>query len=129
MLHQDCIYLHNEIILFDFYISFCTLIGFLNKSSLPIGGESTNTVIAGHTGYIGRIFFDNIFKLQIGDEVSLTNYWYTMTYKVVEKEIYAPNQSQAVFINDDRDLLTMLTCISDGKGEFDRYYVICERIN
>lgn len=101
----------------------------LTYTSLPIGGDSTNTVIAGHTGYIGRIFFDNIFKLQIGDEVSLTNYWYTMTYKVIEKEIYEPDQSQAVFINDDRDLLTMLTCVSDGKGEFDRYYVICERIN
>lgn len=99
----------------------------LTYTSLPIGGEKTNTVLAGHTGYIGRIFFDNIRNLQIGDEVSLTNYWYTITYKVVEKEIYAPNQSQAVFINDNRDLLTMITCVSDGKGGFNRYYVICER--
>lgn len=99
----------------------------LTYTSLPIGGEKTNTVLAGHTGYIGRIFFDNIRNLQIGDEVSLTNYWYIITYKVVEKEIYAPNQSQAVFINDNRDLLTMITCVSDGKGGFNRYYVICER--
>lgn len=99
----------------------------LTYTSLPIGGEKTNTVLAGHTGYVGRIFFDNIHNLQIGDEVSLTNYWYTIYYKVIEKEVYAPNQSQAVYINDDRDLLTMITCVSDGNFGFNRYYVICER--
>lgn len=102
--------------------------GHLTYTSLPIGGEKTNTVLAGHTGYIGRIFFDNICNLQIGDEVSLTNYWYTIYYKVVETEVYKPNQSQAIFINDERDLLTMITCVSDGNGDFNRLYVICERI-
>ena len=29
-------------------------------TSLPIGGADTNAVIAGHTGYVGRIFFDNL---------------------------------------------------------------------
>lgn len=99
----------------------------LTYTSLPIGGDSTNCVVAGHTGYIGRIFFDNIRKLQIGDNVSLTNYWYSIDYNVIEKETYNPNQSQAIFINDDRDLLTLITCVSDGKGGFNRYYVICER--
>lgn len=101
--------------------------GHLTYTSLPIGGEKTNTVLAGHTGYIGRTFFDNICNLQISDEVFLTNYWYTISYKVVETEVYKPNQSQAIFINDERDLLTMITCIPDGNGDFNRLYVICER--
>lgn len=99
----------------------------LTYTSLPLGGERTNTVLAGHTGYVGRIFFDNIRHLEIGAEVSVTNYWETINYKVVETEIYRPDESQAIYINDDRDLLTMLTCISDGNGGFNRYYVICER--
>ena len=37
----------------------------LTYTSLPIGGESTNCVLAAHTGYIGRVFFDDIRYLQI----------------------------------------------------------------
>lgn len=100
----------------------------MSATSLPIGGESTNTVLAGHSGYIGRIFFDNLRNLNIGDEVTIKNYWSTLRYKVVETKINKPSQSQDVYINDKRDLLTMFTCIGDGNGGFDRYYVICERV-
>lgn len=99
----------------------------LTYTSLPLGGKSTNTVLAGHTGYIGRIFFDNLRNLKIGDEVKLRNYWDNLTYKVAETKICKPNQSQDIFIKKDRDLLTMITCISNNSGGFDRYYVICER--
>ncbi|MGN0502738.1 MAG: class C sortase [Ruminococcus sp.] len=99
----------------------------LTYTSLPLGGKNTNTVLAGHTGYIGRIFFDNLRNLQIGDEVKLRNYWDNLTYRVVETKVCKPNQSQDIFIKKDRDLLTMITCISNNIGGFDRYYVICER--
>lgn len=99
----------------------------LTYTSLPLGGANTNTVIAGHTGYVGRIFFDNLRNLQIGDEIALRNYWEEISYKVVETKVCKPNEAQDIFIQEDRDLLTMITCISDGNGGFDRYYVICER--
>lgn len=99
----------------------------MTYTSLPTGGKNTNTVLAGHTGYIGRIFFDNLRNLKIGDEVKLRNYWDSLTYKVVETKICKPNQSQDIFIKKDRDILTMITCISDNNGGFDRYFVICER--
>lgn len=99
----------------------------MTYTSLPLGGEKTNTVLAGHTGYVGRIFFDNLRNLQTGDKVTLTNYWETLEYEVVDTKIYKPNQAEVIYINDERDLLTMFTCISDGNGGFDRYYVICER--
>lgn len=99
----------------------------LTYTSLPLGGESTNCVIAGHTGYIGMIFFDNLRNLKIGDVVALTNYWGTLNYKVVAAEIHKPNETETIFINDERDLLTMFTCITDGNGGFNRYYVVCER--
>lgn len=99
----------------------------LTYTSLPIGGKSTNSVLSGHTGYIGRIFFDYIRNLNIGDEVIVENYWDKLTYKVVDREIYKSYQSSACYLTEGKDLLTMLTCISDGQGGFDRYYVICER--
>lgn len=100
----------------------------LTYTSLPMGGANTNTVLAGHTGYIGRIFFDNLRNLQIGDEVSLRNYWDNIDYKVVEAKVCKPDESDDIFIKKDKDMLTMITCISIGNGEFDRYYVICERV-
>lgn len=99
----------------------------MNATSLPIGGKNTNAVLAGHTGYIGRIFFDNLRNLKIGDRVSITNYWDTLNYKVVETKVNKPSESGDCYLQKDRDLLTMFTCISDGNGGFDRYYVICER--
>lgn len=99
----------------------------LTYTSLPLGGEDTNCVIAGHTGYLGRIFFDNIRNLSIGDTIELTNYWYTIKYKVIDTQIYKSNEVQAIFISPGKDLLTLLTCISDGYGGFNRYFVICER--
>lgn len=96
-------------------------------TSLPIGGDNTNTVIAGHTGYVGRIFFDNLRNLKIGDTVTLTNYWENLDYKVVRTEIKKSNDSQNIFISEHKDLLTMFTCIGNDSGGFDRYYVVCER--
>lgn len=99
----------------------------MTYTSLPIGGKSTNCVLSGHTGYIGRIFFDYIKNLDIDDEVFVENYWSKLTYKVINKKILKKYQSSDCYISDGKDMLTMLTCISDGHGGFDRYYVICER--
>lgn len=99
----------------------------LTYTSLPVGGSNTNTVLAGHTGYVGRIFFDNLRNLKIGDEIKLRNYWDNLTYRVIETKVCKPNDSQDIFIKKDRDILIMITCISDNNGGFDRYYVICER--
>lgn len=99
----------------------------LTYTSLPIGGKNTNCVLSGHTGFIGRIFFDYIRNLNIGDEVVIENYWDRLTYKVVDTEVYKNYQSSACYLSEGKDLLTLLTCISDGRGGFDRYYVICSK--
>lgn len=99
----------------------------LTYTSLPLGGAYSNCVLAGHTGYIGRIFFDNIVNLSVGDKVSVTNYWNTLTYEVKDSKILKDYQSGDCYIKSDKDMLTLITCISDNKGGFNRYYVICER--
>ena len=99
----------------------------LYGTSLPIGSESENCAISGHTDYIGRIFFDNIRYLEIGDTVKFTNYWDTLEYKVIDHKIIKPNDGSDLAIQKGRQLLTLITCIPDGNGDFDRYIVICER--
>ena len=103
-------------------------VGHMTYTSLPIGGTNTNTVLAGHTGYIGRVFFDNLRNLAIGDKVTLRNYWTSLEYQVVETKICTPYEAEDILIKDGKDLLTMITCISNNEGGFDRYYVICERV-
>ena len=100
--------------------------GYVSATSLPIGGKSTNAVVAGHTGYIGRIFFDNIRNLQIGDKVYVRNFWETLVYEVAETYIVAKDESENIFIREGEDLFTMLTCIPYN-GEFGRYIVVCKR--
>lgn len=54
----------------------------LGNTSLPIGGNNTNSVIAGHRGYQGAPYFREIEKLQIGDKVYIKNQWESITYIV-----------------------------------------------
>ena len=99
----------------------------MTYTSLPIGGKSTNCVLSGHSGYIGRIFFDYIPNLNIGDEIIVENYWNTLKYKVIDKQINKSYESAACYITEGKDLLTLITCVSNGRGGFDRFYIIAER--
>ncbi|MBR1482431.1 MAG: class C sortase [Ruminococcus sp.] len=99
----------------------------LNGTSLPIDEKNTNVAIAGHTGYIGRIFFDNIHRLNLGDRVSFTNYRETIDYEVVDYKSVSPRDTGDLYIQDGRQLLTLITCTPDGYGGFARYLVICEK--
>ena len=100
----------------------------LSQTSLPIGGENTNCVIAGHRGYSGASYFRYIEKLRLGDEVTITNLWETLTYKVVEIKIIYPYEVEQILIQDGRELLTLLTCHPYASGGRQRYLVFCERV-
>lgn len=97
----------------------------LSQTSLPIGGENTNCVIAGHCGWKGATYFRHLTNLQIGDKVYLMNLWETLEYAVVETKILKPYAIDDLLIQPGRDLLTLFTCYSGGKL---RYAVYCERI-
>ena len=98
----------------------------LGQTSLPIGGENTNCVIAGHRTWNGAIQFKGLEQLQPGDKVYVTNPWETLTYQVVETKTILPDAMQEVLIQEGRDLLTIFTCTSPNSH---RYLVICERVN
>ena len=101
----------------------------LSQTSLPIGGRNTNCVLAGHRGWNGAAYFLYLPDLEPGDQVQLTNLWQTLTYQVVETKIIFPNQVEEIHIQENRDLLTLLTCHPPASGGKQRYLVICERID
>ena len=99
----------------------------LGNTSAPIGGDSTNCVIAGHRGWKGADYFRHIDRLAVGDTVTLTNLWETLTYTVSDIQIILPHEVDKIKIQSDRDLLTLLTCHPYASGGRQRYVVYCER--
>lgn len=99
----------------------------LSQTSLLIGGMDTNCVIAGHRGYSGASYFRYLDKLHVGDAVSVTNLWETLTYRVSEIRIIDPSDVEEILIQPGRELLTLLTCHPYASGGRQRYVVYCER--
>ena len=100
----------------------------LGNTSAPIGGMSTNCVIAGHRGWYGADYFRHIDRLQTGDMVTITNLWETLTYAVVDMKIIQPDQVDKIKIQPGRDLLTLITCHPYASGGRQRLVVYCERV-
>lgn len=99
----------------------------LSQTSMPIGGESTNCVIAGHRGYRGSPYFRNIQRLQVGSAVYVTNPWETLEYTVTGFDIIQPSDLDAILIQPGKDMVTLLTCHPyASRGEY-RYVVYCQR--
>ena len=101
----------------------------LSQTSMPIGGNNTNCVLAGHRGWYGALFFRHIELLEIGVEIMITNLWETLTYTVSEIRVIEPSDIASVLIQPGRDLMTLLTCHPYGSGGRYRYLVFCERTN
>ena len=99
----------------------------LGNTSVPIGGDNTNCVIAGHRGWRGADYFRHIDRLQMGDTVTLTNLWETLTYTVADIQIIQPHEVDKIKIQPNRDLLTLLTCHPYASGGRQRFVVYCER--
>lgn len=99
----------------------------LGNTSAPIGGVNTNCVIAGHRGWYGADYFRHIDRLQVGDTVTITNLWETLTYTVVDIQIIQPDQVNRIKIQPGRDLLTLITCHPYASGGRQRLVVYCER--
>ncbi len=100
----------------------------LGNTSAPIGGNSTNCVIAGHRGWKGADYFRHIDRLQVSDTVKLTNLWEILTYTVTDIEIIQPHEVDKIKIQQGRDLLALLTCHPYASGGRERYVVYCERV-
>lgn len=85
-------------------------IGHLQNSSLPVGGESTHTVLTGHTGLAGKRLFTDLSQLEEGDVFYLHILGDTLAYQVEEIYIVDPDQTEYLVVEPGRDLATLVTC-------------------
>lgn len=98
----------------------------LSQTSIPLGGENSNAVIAAHRSLVRNPFFKNIDKLDIGDEVKIKTLWKSLTYIVTERKVISPYDSSEILIQENKDLVTLITCHPYGETS-ERYVVYCER--
>ncbi len=99
----------------------------MSQTSLPIGGSNTNCVIAGHRGWNGAAYFLYIPNLKKGDIITVTNLWETLTFQVVDTKIIPPYDVESIRIQENRELITLLTCHPPATGGRERFLVFCER--
>ena len=100
----------------------------MGETSLPVGGCNTNCVIAGHRGWNGAAYFLYLNQLEKGDTVTVTNLWETLTYVVMETRNINPDEVDAIRIQPDREMLTLLTCHPPASGGKQRMLIFCERV-
>ena len=89
-------------------------VGHIEWSSLPIGGESTHSVLSGHRGLPSAKLFSNLDKLTEGDEFMLHILNETLTYRVDQILIVEPKDVKSLTISPGKDLCTLVTCTPYG---------------
>ncbi len=98
----------------------------VSGSSAPLGGESSNCVIAAHRGYANAAMFRDIEDLSPGDKVYVYSLWEKLTYTVVNTKVISPSDTAAVGVQKGRDMVSLSTCHPYGYNS-SRYIVECER--
>ena len=99
----------------------------LGQTNLPIGGVNTNCVIAGHRGWRGADYFRHLDELHVGDAVTVTNLWGELSYRVTEIAVIQPDDIDAIKLQANKDMLTLITCHPYASGGRYRLVVYCER--
>lgn len=89
-------------------------IGHIEGSSLPVGGESTHTIISGHRGLPSSKLFSNIDKLMEGDIFTLNVLGEVFAYKVDQIETIDPYDLSKLRIIEGKDYCTLVTCTPYG---------------
>lgn len=100
----------------------------LEKTSLPVGGINTHSVISAHSGYPTQKFFDDIDKLNPGSVIYIHTLNTKIVYKVINSEVVEPNDSSKLTVIEGKDVLTLVTCYPYGINSH-RLLVHAERID
>ncbi|SDU77800.1 sortase A [Arcanobacterium phocae] len=101
--------------------------GHLEGTSLPVGGKGTRSVITAHRGLADATMFTNLDRVEEGDTFTLNIFGEVMTYRVVDIQVVAPEDSQSIKAEPGHDLVTLVTCTPLGINSH-RILVTGERV-
>ena len=85
-------------------------VGHLLGSSLPVGGESTHSVLTAHSGVASMKLFSDLDQLQSGDVFYLHVLGEVLAYQVFDINTVLPHKTELLQIQTGKDLSTLVTC-------------------
>lgn len=85
-------------------------VGQVSGTSIPVGGESTRSVLAGHRGWWTDVFLLYVNDLVEGDKFYIKRGEKTLTYEVFSKEVISPYDWEKLKVIDKEDIITLMTC-------------------
>ena len=89
-------------------------VGHLEGSSLPVGGESTHSVMSAHRGLPSAKLFTDLDRLEFGDTFQITILDQVLTYQVDQVKVITPREIDDLQIVDGKDYCTLFTCTPYG---------------
>ncbi|MBQ3100740.1 MAG: class C sortase [Clostridia bacterium] len=89
-------------------------IGHIDWTSLPTGGVNTHCVLSSHRGLPSAKLFTDLDKLAVGDTFMLWIMDDLLTYEVDQILIVEPDDSEALMVQEGKDLCTLVTCTPYG---------------
>ena len=88
--------------------------GYLENTSLPVGGKSTHSVISAHTGLPTAEMFTRLDEVKKGDLFYIHVLNEKLTYRVDNINSVTPNAVEELYITKGKDYVTLLTCTPYG---------------
>lgn len=101
--------------------------GHLFGASLPVGGNSTKTIITAHSGLGNASMFDDIRYIKNGDAVFLNIGSKTLKYEVYGQKVVLPDKTDDLLIEKNKDLAVLITCTPYGINSH-RLLVFAKRV-
>lgn len=89
-------------------------VGHIQNTSVPIGGNSTHSVLTGHTGLPNAELFTRLDELVVGDIFYIHILNDILTYKVYEIKVVLPDNISELQITNGNDFVTLVTCTPYG---------------
>lgn len=89
-------------------------VGHLEGSSFPVGGESTHAILSAHRGLPSARLFTDLDQLEVGDKFYIYILDQVYTYQVDQVLVIEPSETEALQIQDGKDLVTLVTCTPYG---------------
>ena len=89
-------------------------VGHLLGSSLPVGGESTHSVLTAHSGMASQKMFSDLDRLKIGDIFFLDVLGEKLAYQVDQIKTVLPHDTTFLQTEMESDLCTLVTCTPFG---------------
>ena len=89
-------------------------VGHLEGSSLPVGGESTHSVMSAHRGLPSAKLFTDLDRLEYGDTFQIIILDQVLTYQVDQVKTITPKEFGDLLIEEGKDYCTLFTCTPYG---------------